>query len=97
MPYDSWVSHEKDNEVYRSTLRVQIREWLDNLVAKQHKQEWLIVHLASPRSAAAASTGAKFYQRKGSVVDKIRADFNTGKADRFVPLVLPAALPLFMV
>lgn len=64
--------------MYRATIRTQIREWLDSVVAKQ-QQEWLIVHVASGRSA-----GAKFYQRKSAVVDKIKADFNTGKRDRCV-------------
>lgn len=66
----------QDNETYRATIRTQIREWLDSVIAKQN-QEWLIVHVTSGRSA-----GAKFYQRKGAVVDKIKADFNTGKKDR---------------
>lgn len=66
-----------DNEMYRATVRLQIREWLDSISAK-HK-EWLIVHVSAGRSA-----GSKFYQRKGSVVDKIRADFNTEKRDRCV-------------
>lgn len=66
---------EQDNEMYRATVRLQIREWLDSISAK-HK-EWLIVHVSAGRSA-----GSKFYQRKGSVVDKIRADFNTEKRDR---------------
>lgn len=68
----------QDNEVYRATVRTQIREWLDGVIARPN-QEWLIVNLTSGRSA-----GAKFYQRKGSVVDKIKADFNTGKKDRCV-------------
>ena len=62
--------------MYRATVRTQIREWLDGIIARPN-QEWLIVNLTSGRNA-----GAKFYQRKGSVVDKIRADFNTGKKDR---------------
>lgn len=66
----------QDNEVYRATLRTQIREWLDSITAKRH-QEWLIVHVTTGRG-----TGGKFYQRKGTVVDKIKADFNTGKRDR---------------
>ncbi|GAA5867425.1 hypothetical protein JCM8547_007499 [Rhodosporidiobolus lusitaniae] len=67
-----------DNEVYRATLRTQIREWLDSVTAKQH-QEWLIVHVTSGRSGV-----AKFYQRKGAIVDKIKADFNVGKKDRCI-------------
>ena len=66
----------QDNDVYRSTVRQQIREWMDLLLAKR-QYEWLIVHVT------ASKTGPKkFYQTKGSVYDKIRADFNTGKRDR---------------
>ena len=64
--------------MYRATLRTQIREWLDSITAKRH-QEWLIVHVTSGRGF-----GGKFYQRKGTIVDKIKADFNVGKRDRSV-------------
>ncbi|KAK4701381.1 trafficking protein particle complex subunit 10, partial [Phenoliferia sp. Uapishka_3] len=67
-----------DNESYRATVRSQIREWLDGVTSRPN-HEWLIVNVAAGRSA-----GSKFYQRKGSVVDKIRADFNTAKKDRCV-------------
>lgn len=42
-------------------------------------QEWLIINVTTSKIV-----GSKFYQRKGSVLDKIRADFNTGKRDRLV-------------
>ncbi|KAM0751302.1 hypothetical protein T439DRAFT_325449 [Meredithblackwellia eburnea MCA 4105] len=74
-----------DNEVYRATIRSQIREWLDGIIARPN-QEWLIVHVSSGRSAS-----SKFYQRKGSVVDKIKADFNTGKKDRCVQVAQAAS------
>lgn len=70
---DDWV---QDNEVYRATVRTQIREWLDSILAK-HKQEWLIIQVSTGKGYE-----PKFYQRKGSVVDKIKADFNTGKRER---------------
>jgi hypothetical protein len=70
------IRRTQDNEVYRATLRTQIREWLDSITAKRH-QEWLIVHVTSGRGSA-----GKFYQRKGTIVDKIKADFNVGKRDR---------------
>ncbi|GAA5937732.1 transport protein particle complex II subunit TRS130 [Sporobolomyces koalae] len=74
-----------DNEVYRATVRTQIREWLDSVIHKQH-QEWLIVHVTSGKSA-----GAKFYQRKSGIVDKIKADFNTGKKDRCIQVAQGAS------
>ncbi|BGP50119.1 hypothetical protein JCM10450v2_006030 [Rhodotorula kratochvilovae] len=74
-----------DNEVYRATIRTQIREWLDTITAKHH-QEWLIVHVTSGSRGA-----AKFYQRKGAIVDKIKADFNVGKKDRCIQVVQGAS------
>ncbi|BGP18137.1 hypothetical protein JCM10213v2_006192 [Rhodosporidiobolus nylandii] len=74
-----------DNETYRATVRTQIREWLDSVTAKQH-QEWLIVHVTSGRGGV-----AKFYQRKGAIVDKIKADFNVGKKDRCIQVVQGAS------
>ncbi|GAA5881145.1 hypothetical protein JCM16303_004817 [Sporobolomyces ruberrimus] len=74
-----------DNEVYRATIRSQIREWLDGVIHKQH-QEWLIVHVTSTKSG-----GAKFYQRKSGIVDKIKADFNTGKKDRCIQVAQGAS------
>ncbi|GAA5838208.1 hypothetical protein JCM5353_006041 [Sporobolomyces roseus] len=75
-----------DNEVYRATIRTQIREWLDGVIQKQH-QEWLIVHVTSGKSG-----GAKFYQRKSGIVDKIKADFNVGKKDRCIQVAQGASL-----
>lgn len=69
----------QDNEAYRATLRGEIREWLET-ISRRRDNEWLIVHVTTGSTLASS----KFYQRKGSVVDKIRADFNTGKRDRSV-------------
>ena len=58
--------------------------------ATAHATEWLIVHVTT--AAKLASSGpVKFYQRKGSVYDKIRADFNVGKKDRCVQIALPVS------
>ena len=50
-------------------------------------QEWLIINVTTTKIA-----GSKFYQRKGSVLDKIRADFNTGKRDRSVFATTPGSI-----
>ena len=68
----------QDQEQYRATLRQQVRQWLDLVLAKRN-QEWLIVHVTTGNKGGQA---AKFYQRKGSLLDKIKADFNIGKRDR---------------
>lgn len=82
----------QDNEAYRITLRPQIKEWIDSLQALSSKRnsalEWLIVHVTAQKTGP-----SKFYQRKGSVYDKVRADFNNGKKDRCVQLPLPGSLP----
>lgn len=75
------MSRLQDNEAYRVTLRPQIKEWIDSLQTLSSKKnaalEWLIVHVTAQKTGP-----AKFYQRKGSVYDKVRADFNNGKKDR---------------
>ncbi|KAF9354401.1 hypothetical protein BGX26_007772 [Mortierella sp. AD094] len=65
----------EDNETYKATVRQKIREWIQ-LVTSKKNQEWLIVHISSQESVRAA----KFL--RSSVLDKIKADFNTGKRDR---------------
>ncbi|KAI1311282.1 hypothetical protein EDD11_003528 [Mortierella claussenii] len=74
----------EDNESYKTTVRQQIREWIQ-LVTSKKNQEWLIVHISSQEGARAA----KFL--RSSVLDKIKADFNTGKKDRHVRLITAAA------
>ncbi|KAF9168897.1 hypothetical protein BGX20_011082 [Mortierella sp. AD010] len=67
----------EDNETYKATVRQKIREWIQ-LVTSKKNQEWLIVHISSQESVRAA----KFL--RSSVLDRIKADFNTGKRDRQV-------------
>lgn len=75
----------EDSDVYRATTRQQIRLWLDSIAARQHtvNVEWLIVHVTSSKTSGSS---AKFYQRKSTISDKIRADFNTPKRDRCISL-----------
>ncbi|KAK4046679.1 hypothetical protein OIV83_005882 [Microbotryomycetes sp. JL201] len=74
-----------DNDVYRAAIRPQIKEWLD-VVTQRPQHEWLIVHVTSGRNS-----GTKFYQRKGAVIDKIKADFNTTKRDRCIQVAQAAS------
>lgn len=83
-PSNAFLS-QQDNEQYRAILRQKVRDWLDSLSSKR-QTEWLIVHVTAQKSGP-----RKFYQTKGSVFDKLRADFNTGKRDRCVQLPLPGA------
>lgn len=53
-------------------------------VATNPNNEWFVVHVSPPESAAA---GKKRFQMKGSVLDKLRADFNpSDKRDRCAQL-----------
>ncbi|KAG0056417.1 hypothetical protein BGZ83_005132 [Gryganskiella cystojenkinii] len=70
----------EDNETYKTTVRQQIREWIQ-LVTSKKNQEWLIVHVSTQEGSRNA---AKFL--RSSVLDKIKADFNTGKKDRVAQL-----------
>ncbi|GJJ73122.1 trafficking protein particle complex subunit 10 [Entomortierella parvispora] len=70
----------EDNETYKTTVRQQIREWIQ-LVTSKKNQEWLIVHVSNQEGARNAT---RFL--KSSVLDRIKADFNTGKKDRVAQL-----------
>ncbi|TRM61873.1 trafficking protein particle complex subunit 10 [Schizophyllum amplum] len=71
-----------DLELYRTSVKKQIKDWHTSIVNRKN-QEWLIVQVVKPE--AKPVTG-NFFAIKGSVYDKIRADFNTDKRDRCVQL-----------
>ena len=68
----------QDNEVYKSTVKKQIKDWQISILPKKN-QEWLIVHVVRPDTKV---MDRKFFNMKGSVLDKIKADFNVDKRDR---------------
>ncbi|KAH8923009.1 hypothetical protein BT69DRAFT_195496 [Atractiella rhizophila] len=72
-----------DSEVYRSSVRKEIRDWLD-LVEKRKGQEWLIVNVV-PKG----KEGIGRWARKSGVLDKIKADFNTTKKERCLQISQP--------
>ncbi|KAJ7582878.1 trafficking protein particle complex subunit 10 [Mycena floridula] len=74
----------EDNEleVYRTRLKKQIKEW-HSMVTARKNQEWLILHIVRPDSR---TQGGTFFQLKGSVIDRLRADFNTEKKERCIQL-----------
>ncbi|KAI6005747.1 trafficking protein particle complex subunit 10 [Pisolithus albus] len=72
----------EDAETYKTTVKKQIKDW--HISVNQRKnQEWLIIHVTRPDSK---NVDRKFFSMKGSVLDKIKADFNTDKRDRCVQL-----------
>jgi len=73
----------EDSDVYRSQIRHHIRSWLDDVKSKRSIHEWLIIQVTSVRLGP-----SKFYQRKSTVLDKIKADFNSSKKDRCLQLLL---------
>ncbi|TFK43010.1 trafficking protein particle complex subunit 10 [Crucibulum laeve] len=77
-----YVVHCEDHdlETYRSVVKKQVKDW-HSTVSTRRNQEWLILQIIRPE--ARAPTG-NFFQIKGSVLDKLKADFNTDKRDRCV-------------
>jgi hypothetical protein len=80
----------QDADTYKSTVKKQLKDWL-SLVSQRKNQEWIIVlvvkadpagNLKSAQTAPTSAAGRLF--RGGSVLDKIRGDFNVGKRDRSV-------------
>lgn len=72
------LSQETDAETYRTTFKKQIRDW-HATVASRKNQDWIIVQVI--RSDVRVQSG-KLFQLKGSVSDKVKADFNADKRDR---------------
>ncbi|KAG5647176.1 hypothetical protein DXG03_001133 [Asterophora parasitica] len=75
------VCQNTDVEGYRTTVKKQIKDWHTVVSTRKH-QEWLIVHIIRPDTRTAQT--ANFFQLKGSVFEKIRADFNAEKRERCV-------------
>ncbi|KAK9718790.1 hypothetical protein K7432_005264 [Basidiobolus ranarum] len=62
-----------DLEQYRQSVKKQIKDW-HSVVSTKKDQEWLIVYVAKQELARNV-----FLNIKGTVYDRIRADFNTKK------------------
>ncbi|KAH9048160.1 trafficking protein particle complex subunit 10 [Lactarius hengduanensis] len=77
----------EDSDTYKATAKKQIKDWQTSLNHRK-SQEWIIVHILRSDTRNASSN---FFQMKGNVLDKIRADFNTDKRDRCVQLAWPMA------
>ena len=71
---------QKDLETYKSTLKKQIKDWHSS-VTQRKNQEWIILQIVRPDARVA---GGGFFAMKGSVLDRIKADFNLDKRDRRV-------------
>ncbi|KAJ7905373.1 trafficking protein particle complex subunit 10 [Mycena olivaceomarginata] len=73
---------DSDLETYKTSIKRQVKEW-HSVVAARKNQEWLILHIIRPDSR---TQSGNFFQLKGSVLDKLRGDFNTDRRDRCVQL-----------
>ncbi|KAK7014963.1 trafficking protein particle complex subunit 10 [Favolaschia claudopus] len=71
-----------DLETYKTTIKRQVKDW-HAVVSSRKNQEWLILHVVRPD---ARTQGGNFFQLKGSVLDKLKGDFNTDRRDRCVQL-----------
>lgn len=69
----------KDNETYKTTVRKQIKDWHTS-VSQRRNQEWLILYVVRPDARANAGGLLKM---RGTVLDRIKADFNSDKKDRY--------------
>ncbi|KAA1469549.1 hypothetical protein DENSPDRAFT_857972 [Dentipellis sp. KUC8613] len=78
----------EDTDAYRASVRKQIKDW-HTIISQRKNQEWLIVQIIKADVKAAAGG---FFQIKGSVIDKVRSDFNTDKRDRCVSLTWSSGL-----
>ncbi|CAG8441735.1 2761_t:CDS:10 [Diversispora eburnea] len=73
-----------DNDAYRTVVRQKIRDWI-NIVTSKRNQEWLIVYVTKQETFRNA---ARYFNMKGTVFDKIKADFSINKRERYVQLRL---------
>ncbi|KAF8626389.1 hypothetical protein AX15_005037 [Amanita polypyramis BW_CC] len=71
-----------DVEAYRLVHKKQVKDWL-NIVASRKNQDWLLLHLVKQDVPV---VGGKLFQLKGSVLERMRADFNVDKRDRCVQI-----------
>lgn len=74
----------QDIDSYRNTFKKQIKEWIASVT--QRKQEWLVVHVIGqdPR------VSGNFLRMKGTVLDRIKSDFNADKRDRWASIYGPS-------
>ncbi|KAJ7063184.1 trafficking protein particle complex subunit 10 [Mycena amicta] len=73
---------DSDLEGYKNTIKRQVKDW-HTIVSPKKNQEWLVLHVVRPD---ARTPSGNFFQLKGSVLDKLKSDFNSDKRDRCVQL-----------
>ncbi len=68
----------QDNDTYKNVVKKQIKDWHTTIIQRKN-QEWLIVYVVKP-DATRVSGG--LLKMRATVLDRIKADFNTDKKDR---------------
>ncbi|KAG8722315.1 hypothetical protein FRC08_004153 [Ceratobasidium sp. 394] len=84
-----WLGMCEDADTYKNVIRRQLKDWVASVTTQSKRdQEWLIVlvTISSPGQDAAGSGGKRLFQMKGSIIDRMRADFTLAKRDRCVQL-----------
>ncbi|KAF5358539.1 hypothetical protein D9756_001945 [Leucocoprinus leucothites] len=77
-----------DIEAYKATVKKQVKDWHNSVVSRKN-QEWLILHLV--KGDTPVPSGGKLFQLKGSVLDKLKTDFNQDKRDRCIQVTWSTA------
>ncbi|KAG8779998.1 hypothetical protein FRC12_023598 [Ceratobasidium sp. 428] len=84
-----WLGMCEDADTYKNVIRRQLKHWVASVTTQSKRdQEWLIVlvTVSSPGQDTAGSGGKRLFQMKGSIIDRMRADFTLAKRDRCVQL-----------
>ncbi|KAF8713679.1 Trafficking protein particle complex subunit 10, TRAPPC10, partial [Rhizoctonia solani] len=84
-----WLGMCEDADTYKNVVRRQLKDWVASVTTQSKRdQEWLIVlvNISSPGQDATGSAGKRLFQMKGSIIDRMRADFTLAKRDRCVQL-----------
>ncbi|KAH8117364.1 trafficking protein particle complex subunit 10, partial [Phellopilus nigrolimitatus] len=71
-----------DNDTYKNTVKKQIKDW-HSQVTQRKSQEWLIM-VVTKSDSRQSQTG--LLKMRGTVLDRVRADFNVDKKDRCAQL-----------
>ncbi|KXN82613.1 Trafficking protein particle complex subunit 10 [Leucoagaricus sp. SymC.cos] len=77
-----------DLDTYKATVKKQVKDWHTAVASRKH-QEWLILHLV--KGDTPVPSGGKLFQLKGSVLDKLKTDFNQDKRDRCIQVTWSTA------
>ncbi|PAV23661.1 er to golgi transport-related protein [Pyrrhoderma noxium] len=72
----------EDIETYKASLRKHLKDW-HSLVTQRKGQEWMVISVSKTDNR---QTQTGLLKMRGTVLDRIRADFNSDKKDRCIQL-----------